>query len=230
MTVLNTETRLLATEVHALPRVNLMPPDIAEKRAFRRVQMGLGAAALASVGVVGLLFMSASSSVSSAQEDLDAASATQVKLQKEVASYASVTADYATAEAAQQQLVTAMGDEVRYSQLLNDLSLSVPSNVWLSNLTFTQTQPNAAAAAKPGAAAPAAADAGIGTLTVNGVGWTHDDVALWLESLSKQKTYVNPYFSLSTEAYIGTRKTVNFSSTVTVTPAAQSGRYSKTGG
>ena len=39
------------------------------------------------------------------------------------------------------------------------------------------------------------------------VGFKHDDVAVWLESLAKQKGYVNPYFSSSTEALIGTRQT-----------------------
>ncbi len=43
-----------------------------------------------------------------------------------------------------------MGDEVRFSQLLNDLSLTVPSNVWIQNLSFTQAPPPAAA---PGAVA-----------------------------------------------------------------------------
>ena len=55
---------------------------------------------------------------------------------------------------------------------------------------------------------------GIGTVTFSGVGFNHDDVAVWLESLAKQKGYANPYFSTSTEALIGTRTTVNFASTV----------------
>jgi hypothetical protein len=67
-------------------------------------------------------------------------------------------------------------------------------------------------------------------VTFTGVGFKHDDVAVWLESLASQKGYANPYFSTSTEALLGTRKTVNFTSTATLTPAAYSGRYSKPAG
>ena len=71
---------------------------------------------------------------------------------------------------------------------------------------------------------------GIGTVTFVGVGFSHDDVAVWLESLAKQKGYKDPYFSNSTEALIGTRKTVNFTSTVTLTPEALSGAYTAPAG
>jgi hypothetical protein len=74
----------------------------------------------------------------------------------------------------------------------------------------------------------AATSSGIGTLSVTGVGFSHDDVAVWLESLAAQndgKTYVNPYFSNSTEALLGNRTTVNFTSTATLTPQVYSHRY-----
>ena len=224
-----TETRLVGTSLALLPRVNLLPPEIAEKAAFRKVQLGLGSTVLAAVGVVGLLYMSAASSVSSAQGQVDNASATQRQLQAESTKYAAVTGVYARATAAQAMLSQAMGDEIRYSQLLNDLSLSVPAKVWVKNVAFAQTPPAAPGAAATATAASTAA-AGIGTFTVTGIGFSHDDVAVWLESIGAQKTYSNPYFSNSTEALIGTRKVVNFASTATVTSAALSGRYTKPAG
>ncbi|MCU1589867.1 MAG: hypothetical protein JWP11_1123, partial [Frankiales bacterium] len=48
-----------------------------------------------------------------------------------------------------------------------------------------------------------------------------------LESLAKQKGYANPYFTNSTKALVGSRETVDFTSTVTMTSAALSGRYTK---
>jgi Tfp pilus assembly protein PilN len=214
-----------AISLDSLPRVNLLPPEIAEVRRMRRIQLGLGGAVLGAVGVVALLYVAASSSVSSAQTDLDNANAKHAVVQAETAKYSQVTAVYARAAAAQAMLTQAMGEEVRYSQFLNDLSLSVPENVWLKNITFTQT--GAAAPAGPAAAANPLTAAGIGTVTFTGVGFQHDDVAVWLESLASQKGYANPYFSSSTEALLGTRKTVNFTSTVSLTPAAYSGRYAK---
>jgi Tfp pilus assembly protein PilN len=215
-----------AVSLDSLPRVNLLPPEIAETRRFRRIQVGLGGAVLGAVGLVALLYVAASSSVSSAQDDLDSANAKNSSLQAETAKYRDVTAVYARANAAQAMLTQAMGEEVLYSQFMSDLSLSVPENVWLKGLTFTQ----APAVTPTGAAGTALTSAGIGTVTFTGVGFKHDDVALWLESLASQKGYANPYFSSSTEVLLGPRRVVNFSSTTTLTPAAYSGRYTKPAG
>ena len=220
-----TETRLVGTGAALLPRVNLLPPEIGEKRAFRKVQIGLGSAVLAAVGIVGLLYVSAAGSVDSAQGSLDTATSRQGQLQVETTKYAAVTGVYARAAAAQAMLGQAMSDEVRYSQLLNDLSLSVPAKVWVKNVTYAQT-----AAGAPAAGAVTSATPGVGTLTVSGVGFSHDDVAVWLESIAGQKTYSNPYASNSSEVLLGTRKVVNFASTATVTSAALSGRYTKPAG
>jgi Tfp pilus assembly protein PilN len=217
---LMTETGSTVT-LDSLPRVNLLPPEIAEGRRVRRIQVGLGGAVLGAVGIVALLYVAASSSVSSAQSDLDAATASNTRLQAETARYRDVTAVYDRAAAAQAMLTQAMGEEVRYSRLLTDLSLSVPENVWIKNLTFAQ-------AAVP--AAVGSSVSGIGTMTVTGIGFKHDDVAVWLESLAGQKAYTNPYFTSSTEALLGKRKTVNFNSTATLTTAAYSGRYTKPAG
>jgi Tfp pilus assembly protein PilN len=224
---LMTETGAVVS-LDSLPRVNLLPPEIAESRRFRRIQVGLGGAVLGAVGIVALLYVAATSSVSSAQSDVDTATARHSSLQAETAKYSEVTAIYGRAAAAQAMLTQAMGEEVRYSQFMNDLSLTVPENVWLKNVTFTQGTPAVQAAPAAGAAAVSAA--GIGTVNFTGVAFKHDDVAVWLESLASQKGYADPYFGSSTESLMGTRKTVNFTSTVTLTPAAYSGRYTKPAG
>lgn len=211
----------VGTGLVALPRVNLLPPEIGEAARFRRVQLALGGGVLAAVGVVALLFVGASSSLSEANTELEASTATGSQLQGETAKYADVTAVYAQAAAAEAMLTQAMGEEVRYSQFLNDLSLTVPDNIWIKNIAFNQ------AAVPP---ALGSTEPGIGTVTFSGVAFKHDDVAVWLESLAKQKGYANPYFSNSTEALIGTRKTVSFSSTATLTSDALSKRYTAPAG
>ena len=213
----------VGTGVVTLPKVNLLPPEIAVAARFRKVKMGLAAGGLAAVGVVALLYVMAASSLSNANTELETATATGAQLKAESTKYADVTAVYARAAAAEAMLTQAMGEEVRYSQFLNDLSLSVPENVWIKNVTFTQG--SAAAAPALGSTEP-----GLGTVTFTGLGFKHDDVAAWLDSLAKQKGYTNPYFSSATEAYIGNRKAVEFSSRVTLTPAALSNRYTAPAG
>jgi Tfp pilus assembly protein PilN len=224
VTVLDSEVRLGMASAR-MPRVNLLPPEIAERATLRKVQVCLGAGVLAAVGVVGLMFVSASHSASSARDSLDQANVQSQQLTSQKAQYNNVTAIYNAAAAAQGQLTTAMGQEVRYSQLLHDLSLSVPSTVWLKSLSYSQAPPAAATAP---VVAGTSASAAIGTVSFTGVGFSHDDLALWLESIAGLKTYGDPYFSSSTEALLSnTRKVVNFTSTANLTPAALSGRYTK---
>ncbi len=211
----------VGTGLVALPKVNLLPPEIGEAARFRRVQLALGGGVLAAVGVVALLFVGASGSLSDANTELEASTATGSRLQAESAKYAEVTAVYAQAAAAEAMLTQAMGEEVRYSQFLNDLSLTIPENVWVKNITFKQAVvPPALGSTEPG----------IGTVTFSGVGFKHDDVAVWLESLAKQKGYTNPYFTSSTETLIGPRKTVSFTSSATLTSDALSKRYTAPAG
>jgi hypothetical protein len=232
VTVISSEQRLGMTTAQ-MPRVNLIPPEIAEKALFRKVQIGLGAGVAVAVGVVGLLTLSGLHSVSTSQASLDKANARATSLTAQKAKYSDVTALANAAAAAQAQLTTAMGQEVRYSQLMHDISLSIPSTVWLKGMTFTQAAPAAPTTAgtqtagTAGAATTPAAAASLGTVTFLGVGFDHNDLALWLESLAGLKAYSDPYFSASTEELLTQRKVVNFTSTGNLTPAALSGRYTK---
>ncbi len=215
MTILTSESRLVGSSTALLPRVNLLPPEIAEGRTVRRIQVGLGAALAVTVFAVGAAYVAATHSVTSATDELAVATATQSQLQSQVTKLQAQTAIYGQAEAARVQLATAMGDEVRFSQMLNDLSLTVPGNVWLKNLTYNS------------AATPTG---GIGTMSVTATAFAHDDVASWLEAIAGVKAYANPYFANSTEGLLGTRQVVNFTATADVTSKALSNRYNKPAG
>jgi Tfp pilus assembly protein PilN len=218
------------TEV-LIPRVNLLPPEIAEAAKFRRVQTQLGAAVLASVGVVGLLFVVASGQVTSAQEALDQATAQTAAVQSEVTALANVPKLYAEVAAAEGQLTQAMGEEVRWSNYLTDLSLTVPNDVGLLSMSVVQTLMGAAEAG-PGAG-PATASVlgtpGIASVTFEGEALEQNDVAAFLDALAQQKGVVDPYFTSATkdeDANAG-QEVVTFSATATIDESAKSGRYTK---
>lgn len=215
-----TETVDFGTPV-VLPRVNLLPPEIADRVRFRRIQYGLGGGVLAAVGVVALLFVAALGSASAADEELAAATDAGTGLQAQTAKYADVRAVYAQAAAADGMLTKAMGEEVRFSQFLSDLSLTKPANVWLTQATFAQ----APVAPAGGATVPS-----VGNVTFTAKAYEHDDVAAWLESLAKQKGYSSPYLTSSTKSVIGKREVVEHESVVLLTPEALSGRFTKPAG
>jgi Tfp pilus assembly protein PilN len=226
MSTLTTER--LAT----LPRVNLLPPEIEERQRFRKVQIGLGAGVLAAVAAVGALTLLASGAVGDAQSDLDAATARQSALQSEKAQYAEVPKVYAQVEDARAQLGQAMGQEVRWSYFLNDLSLKSPGKIWLTSMTVTQDVDGAAALTTP--TVPGATtdylDKGLGTVSFEGFGYGHNDVAAWLDALAKQKGLTQPYFTKSAKEEIGDRSAVKFASQATITEEALSKRYTEKAG
>ena len=90
----------------------------------------------------------------------------------------------------------AMGQEVRWSYFLNDLSLKIPRHVWLDSMTVSssggQPQPRRSpVSTQRPASAPSRSRV---------TAYSHNDVAAWLNSLAKQKGYTQPYFSDSTVA------------------------------
>ena len=217
------------TAAPAIARVNLLPPEIHEERIVRRAKAGLGLGVLGCAAVVGLLYTGAQHSVSSAKDDLATATAQHSALQADVTRLSNVSQVYAQVAIRQAMLTQLMGDEVQWSHYLNDLSLTVPSNVWLTNVSISQTS-GAPAGGRAAAGSSSVFDAGIGTITFTGVALSHDDVAVWLESLAKEKGYANPYFTNSTESDLNGHTVYNFQSSVNVTPAAYSGRYAKPAG
>ncbi len=220
---------LTSTRIAALPRVNLLPPEIEEARRFRKVQGGLAAGVLGAVGVVGALLLLSIMQANAAQDDLDAATARNQTLQAKANTFAEVPLVYAQVEAAESQLGLAMGQEVRWSYFLNDLSLRTPNKVWLTTMTVAQTTAPATAVAAP-TVAPTVMTPGIGTVTFDGKGYAHNDVAAWLDALAKQKGLTQPYFTNSTLEKIGSRSAVSFTSQATITEEALSGRFTQKAG
>jgi Tfp pilus assembly protein PilN len=217
--------------VAALPRVNLMPPEIAEALRFRRLQLAMGGAVLAAAVIVGALYQHAHSGISSAQSQLTSAQAQQTGLQTKLNSLASVRSTFANVNAKQQLLQQAMGQEIRWSYMLNDLSFRIPSDVWLTSIQATETTvgdgTTPAATAVP---VPGQLTTSIGNLSFSGVAFKHDDVATWLDSLAKEKGLAQPTFTSSSEEAIGTRPVIGFDSQALVDQKAYSNRYTPKAG
>ncbi len=213
----------------ALPQVNLLPPEIFQRRRFRRVQIGLGSTVGVSLGVVGLLLLGAAGAVATAQDQVDAATVQHQRLQTQVSALRDVTATYKQSADAQAMLVDALGSEVRYSKLLNGLSLALSDGgVWVKNAAFTQGgSSNAPTVGTP--SVPSAATS-VGTVTLTGVAFSHNDVAHLLDRLASVDGLTAPRLQTSAESLLGTRTVVTWTATAELSEAALSGRYTKAGG
>jgi Tfp pilus assembly protein PilN len=216
-------TTTTAVQTGTLPRVNLLPQEIAESAKFRTAQMVMGLGVLASIVVVAGLFLLASSDESAAQDQLSSAQSTGTTLQQQVATFASVPVVFAQAETAKAQLDQAMSQEIRYSFVLNDLSLGMPSGVWLTQMSITQV-PDA-----PGTIKGAWGNGTDGTVVLQGESSNLPQVAGWLQALAAQKSYTDPYITNTqgTTGSTGAAATYTFTSQVNLSAKALSNRYAK---
>jgi len=213
-----------------IPRVNLLPPEIRDAARFRRLQGIMGGAVIGAVGLVALLTVVAGGQASSAQDALTEAQTSGSTLQTQVNQFAEVPRVFAAVQTAETQLSNAMGEEVRWSFYLNDLSLTIPDRIGLTALSIRQDLGGGGA----GAVQSALGKTGIATVTFEGQASTNNDVASFLDALAKQKGYVDPYFSNASKssseaATTSNESIVDFAATVTVTDAAKSSRYTPKG-
>jgi Tfp pilus assembly protein PilN len=214
-----------AVRTQDFPRVNLLPGEIAEEQKFRSLRAILALTVVAAVAGVGGLWYVANARVGDAEAELATAQATQAALQTEIVKYAEVPLVYEAVAKAESDLELAMGQEIRYSFVLNDLSLTIPSNVWLETITVTQSMDPTVPVVTP-LGTPA-----VGTLAVTGRGYKQNNTAAWLDSLTESPYYTDPYFSVSALGEpINDKDIVDFNSSVWLTTDAYSNRYLKTGG
>ncbi len=235
---------LLTPSTAAFPRVDLTPGVIAEEAKVRRGKLVLAGAGVVSVAVVGALYMMAGQEVSAAQERLDTATARSQVLQAQKAEYKDVPLARADLAQAQAQQYVAMGGEVRWSFLLNDLALTMPRGASLTAfkgvIDGVAPVPGAATTATTTTAAGANVSVmgkpAIGTISYEGESRGYTNVAAFLDSLAKQKTLLDPYpgtvqVAANTETGTSTGTTTTagkgyeFTASVAITNKALSHRY-----
>jgi Tfp pilus assembly protein PilN len=209
------------------PRVNLLPDEIARAIRLRETKTMIVVGLAAVAAGVGAVTYFAMQDAGNAQDALTTAQATNAQLQGEAAKYEDVPAHYAKLQMAQNQLATAMADEVRYSYLLNDLSLTIPTGVWVHQLSVTQPVGAAGGDSVKGSWGTE----GIASIQFQGEATSLTQVSAWLDSLARARAYTDPYVSNAARKNPGDpSSSFTFSSDVTVTSKALSNRYAAKAG
>ncbi|RJK96769.1 PilN domain-containing protein [Vallicoccus soli] len=244
-------TALLATaSLAALPRVDLLPPEVAEGQRFAQVRLGLVGGLVATAAVVGGLYAHATAQVGDAQAELDGVRAQTVALTAQKAEYAEVPLVLAQVDQGRAKLAAALGQEVRWSYQLNSLGNELPPSVWVDEVsvsaaavpvattptgtagttgtTGTGTTTTGTAPATGTAAAGAAALPGW-TVTVTGKAERMEDVAAWLDVVAQRPGWSGATVSSAALEVEEGRKTTTFTSTVQVGGEALSKRYALPG-
>lgn len=232
-----------------VPRVNLLPPEVLERRALRHLSSMLLIALLLTAALCGLIVYQAGSGAGEAQQSLSAAQGQQQGLQTEVTRLSPAQAALTKAQATQTALRASLANEVLWSRYLDQFRATLPDGVRFSSVVVV---PGAAAGSTPTTGAvtlprPVNATAGsIGTtasgtdttavasMTLSGMAVSQDAVAALLQSLATVKGFSNVYLSSSTAATSAatsssTTPIISFVITADVTSAAFSHRYDQDG-
>lgn len=216
------------TSAAAFPRVDLLPPAIKEEGKVRTARLILGGAVTAAIVLTGGLYLMANSEVSSAQVSLDDATSRSTQLSGEIAKYSNVPLVYGQVGSAQAALQTAMAGDVRWSSVLNQLSVNIPAGVSLSEITIaasaTAGQPTTAASTgKPGALSELGTP-GIATIKWTGTATSYAAFASFLQSMSRVPVF-SDVFSHTVSKTDPKTGTVLFETVAVINDKALSHRY-----
>ena len=185
--------------------VNLLPRDEAKKSFAANRGVGFGAAGGAALvtAVLVSMTMSAGGKVDAKQAELDGLRAQIAAIP--VAPVEDTVDD--TALAAEKgarigALSAALGDRVAWDRVLRQVSLVLPEDVWLTNLSATA--PAGASAAAAGTSAPASG------FTLTGSTYSQNGVARFLSRLSVIPDLANVRLQSSQSALVLERELVQF--------------------
>jgi Tfp pilus assembly protein PilN len=192
-------------------QINLLPPEIAQRRRVREVTLLIGAAGLALVALLVVVFLVQAARLAGERGRLDDAKKVNVALQGKVNQLQEFAQLELTVQNKQQLLGRLTQNEVRWSELLNDTSLVIPSDVWLTNFSGS---------IQVASGTTASGDVPIGSLSLAGSTFTHLDVAKWLSRLAVVREFTFPYLTLSAKAGEGAQQIVTFNSSVDLSTAA----------
>jgi Tfp pilus assembly protein PilN len=213
------------------PRVNLLPIEIIEQRAVRRLAVGLAGAVAACAVLVGGGFVYAGQGEAKAKTDLSSAQSTQTRLQTQLRALAPAKQAQAQIQSAQKSLAAAMGNEVLWSRYLDELRVKRPEGVRFTSASLTPSGPAAASAGTTTGTTTApttsATNGGIASLTLSGKARTQPDVAALLDQLAGIKGFTSVY--LTSTSADGQSGLVTYSVSATVTADALSHRYTGDG-
>ncbi len=193
-----------------VPRLDLLPPELAERRRTRRQLLLTGAAIALLVALLGFLWVQRRAEVDDRVARAEAEEAITESLRAELTTFAAIQALEADVDARRAMVRTALTDDVTWTKIIQEVATVMPDDTWLASLNATAPQ-----AGTPGA------------IAVAGNGFDHTSSARWLIRLDPLPSVDRVWLQASTRTEddlgLGLGET-NFSSSVELSQAALSDR------
>lgn len=200
--------------------VNLLPPEVALRKAARRTTRLTVAAVLLVVALLGGLYTMRLGEITAAELARDDVQAEVARLQAEVNSLAEYRQLSDSHQARDTLLATTMAEEISFARVLNDLSLGFPAESSLRSLKLTVQRPEAAEGGI------SFGDA-VAQLSFDGYS-THEydpGVKSVLIEMDKMHAFFSSFLGAAAQEEIGDTEVIGFQGTVQLDEDAFTRRY-----
>lgn len=176
-----------------MSQVNLLPPELRARQKTRQLTtLIVGAGVALIVLLLGFWFLQGQK-LAGVNDDVAAQNLTNSGLQTQIDQLQDFQQLQEQAAAQQALLTKAFSGEVSFSQMLMDLSRTIPSDAYLDSFNASVTAPVA------GVVTATPATGFVGSFTAGGAADGLESLASWLTRLESVKGWVNPWFSSATE-------------------------------
>lgn len=188
-------------------RINLLPGEVAASRAQRQQAIGVVGAVAGLSLLLLLLWLNRGRQLADAREDADEREAEVAALQQQVQALSGITRLQADVNERREEVVGVLEGDVDWTRLVNEVATIIPTDVWLTSFT-----------------ASAGAE-GAGSVTFNLQGIDHTSTARWILRASELRSLAGLWVPGSSRGGgQGDLGLASFSSSATLTPAAESDR------
>jgi Tfp pilus assembly protein PilN len=198
-------------------RMNLLPPEVRQRQRTRRQTAAVIAAGVVVLAGIGALYFLQQLRLVGVNNDLEEQRENNAAIQAQINDLRRFDELQREVQASRTMLQTLLANEILWSGVLRDVSLVIPSDVWLSGLTGdTNESGNTQAPATTGTTGTGL----VGQITFNGFSLDHRAVALWLARLDDVRGFANPWLSNAQKTDVGNNQVVQFTSSVDLSQQA----------
>jgi Tfp pilus assembly protein PilN len=173
-------------------QVNLLPPELRARQKVKQLTTLIIGGGVAVIVLLLAFWFLQSQKLAGVNDDIAAQNATNAGLQTQIDQLQEFQQLQEQAAAQEALLATAFTGEVSFSQMLMDLSRTIPSDAYLDSFNTALTIPVA------GEVTTTTTNF-VGSFTASGGADGFESLASWLTRLESVKGWVNPWLSSATE-------------------------------
>lgn len=196
-----------------MPQINLLPPELRARRRGRRLIAIGTVAGVVVLGFLGIVLLIQRNTISNEEEELRNLQDQAADLRTQVAELQEFGALKDEIDRKEGVLATALTNDVAWSKFLNDLSLIIPDDSWLTNLSLS-----AAAGEAP------SGEQSFGTVSFQGFVFDFPGLAGWLTRTSQIDGLTFLYLNNGTKQEMAGQEVVSFGANANITEALLSRR------